>query len=147
MKPRKYFKQYGVRCGGNGGNIFVKILCFWCHAIVNSVTTDQRSIWVRSFAKQIFDCFPEVRSRCRKWIKLTENKLVIVILKILDESLNYMWMEIIGQWCSQPKNLGGQINFFFGVNVWFLQARRQDLAAGGQKPEGGAKNQKGGHYF
>jgi len=27
------------------------------------------------------------------------------------------------------------------------QARRQDLAAGGQKPEGGAKNQKGVAHF
>jgi len=27
------------------------------------------------------------------------------------------------------------------------QARRQDLAAGGQKPERGAKNQKGGHIL
>jgi len=34
------------------------------------------------------------------------------------------------------------------IQFWYLtQARRQDLAAGGQKPEGGAKTQKGGHIF
>jgi len=38
--------------------------------------------------------------------------------------------------------------FRFGCTYRYCrQARCQDLAAGGQKPEGGAKHQKGGHIF
>ena len=46
------------------------------------------------------------------------------------------------QWRLVVKLAGRAAEF----HLW-LQARRQDLAAGGQKPDGGAKNRRGGHIF
>jgi len=45
----------------------------------------------------------------------------------------------------QTDNWLGSKNFWLGFSV--RQARRQNLPAGGQKPEGEAKNQKGGPHF
>jgi len=49
------------------------------------------------------------------------------------------------KWHKLPK--GHQAFTTLQDHTCYCQARRQDIAAGGQKPEGGAKNQKGGHIL